>query len=139
MRATSRVCLHCPVWPPAQESSMFRLRSFAATVFLASLACFFHARPAHAQYLYLDTNGDGVWSEADRLNANGTPTTVDAWINTNHNRDGSAAACNTVDGSIGTWNSYAVNLAVSGGTATFSGYVNRVSGFGLTCVGVGVD
>ncbi len=105
---------------------------------LGALFCLF-AGPASAQYIYLDTNGDGVHSSADLLQPNGTPTTVNAYINTNHNRDGSLATCDTGDGDLGMWNSYAVNLKAAGGTVTFSNFVNQQPGFNLTCVGVGVD
>jgi hypothetical protein len=82
------------------------------------------AVPASAQYMYLDSNGDGIHSSADRLNPNGTPTTVDVWLTTNANRDGSGAVCNTSDGVLQI-NSYAVNLLVQGGLVSYSGFVNR--------------
>ena len=44
---------------------------------------------AHAQYVFLDVNGDGVNDGADQLNPSG-PTDVDVWFVTDHNRDGSA-------------------------------------------------
>ena len=40
-----------------------------------------------AQYMYLDSNGDGLHSGSDRLSASGA-TTVDVWLKTNENRDG---------------------------------------------------
>ncbi len=94
---------------------------------------------SHAQYVYLDANGDGIWSTADRMNANGVATTVDAWINTNHNKGGSLAVCNTADGDLGFWNSYAINLQAVGGTVSFTNFINQQSTFTLACVGVGVD
>jgi hypothetical protein len=105
---------------------------------LGALFCLF-AGPAFAQYVYLDTNGDGVHSSGDLLQPNGTPTTINAYINTNHNRDGSLATCDTGDGDLGFWNSYAVNLKAAGGTVTFSNFVNQQSNFNLVCVGVGID
>jgi len=54
--------------------------------------------PASAQYMFLDANGDGVYNaDTDKLNSNGTPTTVDVYLVTNQNRDGSTAVCD-VDG-----------------------------------------
>ncbi|HET9252234.1 MAG TPA: putative Ig domain-containing protein [Candidatus Eisenbacteria bacterium] len=82
------------------------------------------AVPAGAQYMYLDSNGDGVHSASDVMSPNGTPTTVDVWVRTNQNRDGSAAVCNRQDGEL-TINSYVVNLAVANGTASYSGFINR--------------
>lgn len=94
----------------------------AAIALLAALAA--PVGGAHAQFMYLDANGDGAWSQSDRLNPNGTPTTVDVWIRTNVNKDGSPGVCPTADGAL-TINSYVVNLAVTGGTASFSGLVNQ--------------
>lgn len=99
---------------------------------LAMLACF-GATPALAQYMYMDTNGDGVWSTADVLNANGTPTTVDVWLNTTHNRDGSVATCDSQDGDLAIWNSFATHIAVPGGTVAFSGYANDQAAFTINC------
>ncbi|HET9252783.1 MAG TPA: putative Ig domain-containing protein [Candidatus Eisenbacteria bacterium] len=88
------------------------------------------AAPASAQYMYLDSNGDGVNTSADVMNALNTPTTVDVWLVTNENRDGSTAECNTADGEL-TMNSYVVNLLAQGGTVTYSGFINRQTTFGV--------
>ncbi len=99
------------------------------------------AGTSHEQYLYLDSNGDGVWTTADRMNANGVATVVDAWINTNHNRDNSLATCDTADGDLGFWNSYAIDVGVrtGTGTVTFTNFINQQPNFNLMCVGVGID
>ena len=47
------------------------------TALLAFVAVVGLARAANAQYMYLDSNGNGIHSSGDRLNPNGTPTTVD--------------------------------------------------------------
>ena len=91
------------------------------------------AGKAQAQYIWMDTNGDGVLTTADRMNANGTPTTVDFWINTDHNRDGSLATCDTGDGNLDTWNSFAIHVSVVNGTATFTNFVNDQSAFTIGC------
>jgi PKD domain-containing protein/putative Ig domain-containing protein/flagellar hook capping protein FlgD len=75
-------------------------------------------------YIYLDSNGNGVHDTGDRLSANGTPTTVDLYIRTNQGRDGSAAACNTGAEPLSI-NVYWINLMAVGGTAAYSGFVNR--------------
>ena len=90
-------------------------------------------RTSQAQYLWMDSNGDGVNTSADVMNANGTPTTVDVWINTSHNRDGSLAECNSQDGDLATWNSFATHINVQNGTATFTRYTNRVAAFTIAC------
>lgn len=91
---------------------------------VASLAVGCVADCATAQFMYLDSNGDGISSEADVFNQNGTPTPVDVYIFTDLNADYSPAYCNTSDGDL-TINSYVVNLGVSGGTVTFTSFVNR--------------
>ncbi|HET7497856.1 MAG TPA: hypothetical protein VFM00_06120, partial [Candidatus Eisenbacteria bacterium] len=95
--------------------------------------------PAHAQYLWLDTNGDGVNTVADFLLTDGTPTAVDAWINTSHNKNGSTATCTSGEPDIllQTWNSFAIHLNVMNGTATFAGYVNHIPSFGIACAAAG--
>jgi PKD repeat protein len=109
---------------------------FFALALLLPLA----ASTASAQYMYLDANGNGIHDAGDVLNANGTPTTVDVWMNTNHNRDGTLVECNTQDGILQA-NSYAVNLIAQGGTVTYSGFINRqanmVTSFGEVNAGDG--
>ncbi|MEK7348709.1 MAG: hypothetical protein AABZ94_07525, partial [Candidatus Eisenbacteria bacterium] len=85
------------------------------------------ASTSNAQYMYLDSNGDGVNTAADRMNANGVATTVDVWLRTNTNRDTSAASCVTADGDM-TINSYVVNLQASGGTVAYTFFVNQQAG-----------
>ena len=85
------------------------------------------AQVASAQYMYMDTNGNGIHDAGDKLNVNNDSTVVDIYLNTNHNRDGSTADCNTVPGTVMDINSYAINLAVTGGTATYRNYINRQS------------
>jgi hypothetical protein len=111
-------------------------RFFAIAAAVALLAV---GAPARAQYLWLDTNGDGVNTAADHLAANGTPTTVDAWINTSRNKDGSTATCTSGEPDImlQNWNAFAVHLNVTSGTAAFTGYMNRVPSFSIGCVSAG--
>ncbi|HEY6784693.1 MAG TPA: hypothetical protein VI159_07050, partial [Gemmatimonadales bacterium] len=69
---------------------------------------------AQAQYVYLDTNGDGVHTTADVLAPAGV-TSLEVWIRTDHNRDGSLATCDTGDGDL-TINGYEVILHGTNGT-----------------------
>ena len=95
------------------------------TTILAVVAIAGFAQVATAQYMYLDSNANGIHDPGDNLNATGVPTTVDVWINTNHNRDGSEVECNTADGILRI-NSYVVNLKTSGvGTVTYGGFINQ--------------
>jgi hypothetical protein len=77
------------------------------------IAAFVTAVPAAAQYIYFDTNNDGINTWADSLNASG-PTTVDVWIDTGLNDDGSPGFC----GQAG-FSSYEVLLQATGGTMTW--------------------
>lgn len=55
------------------------------------------APPASAQYMYLDSNGDGISTAADRLNGSGV-TRVDVWLDTAHDRNGASVSCNSHTG-----------------------------------------
>ena len=61
------------------------------------LALLLLAPPCFAQYMYLDSNGDGVHTAADVLHSVG-PTVVDIWLDTGHNRDGTATVCEVLSG-----------------------------------------
>ena len=86
-----------------------------------------YAAPASAQYMFLDANGDAAYdASVDKLNPNGTPTTVDVYIITNQNRDGSPAVCDVDGTSPLSLNSYVINLEAAGGTVTYSNFVNQM-------------
>lgn len=86
--------------------------------------------PASAQYIFLDSNGDGVHTAADELHGVG-PTVVDIWLDTGHNRDGSATVCAPVPATPLTMFSYEVNLRAVGGTVSYSTFTNKVPQMGL--------
>ena len=102
---------------------MLRLATFAALVSLP------FAVPASAQYIYLDSNANGVRDAGDRMNANGTPTIVDVYINTNHNPDGSVAVCDADAAAPLDFSAYAINLFAVNGTVTYSGFINQQATF----------
>ena len=86
-----------------------------------------YAAPASAQYMFLDANGDGLYDAAtDKLNPNGTPTTVDVYLITDKNRDGSTAVCDADGTSPLNMNSYVINLLAAGGTVTYSSFINQM-------------
>lgn len=89
------------------------------------------ASPAFAQYIYLDSNGDGVHTAADVLHGVG-PTIIDLWLDTGHNRDGSVTVCQTPVGPSSTpltMFAYEVSILATGGTLSWSGYTNRIAQF----------
>ncbi|HKQ19439.1 MAG TPA: T9SS type A sorting domain-containing protein [Candidatus Eisenbacteria bacterium] len=83
------------------------------------------ALPVRAQYLYLDANGDGQNDEADRMSAG--PTTLDLWIRTDQNRDGSPVICTADMDSPVSINAYVVNLSVVNGTVSWDSYANLMT------------
>lgn len=85
--------------------------------------------PALAQYMYLDSNGDGVHTAADVLSGVGA-TQADIWLRTDHNRDGSLSVCST--GDAFTINSYTVALQATSGTVAWSSLTNLMPLFGIT-------
>jgi len=94
-----------------------------------TLALLVLATPSFAQYMYLDSNGDGAHTAADELHAIG-PTVVDVWLDTAHNRDGTATVCELEPATPLSMFSYVVNLQATGGTVGWSAFTNRLSQFG---------
>lgn len=90
---------------------------------LAFLA--FNPATVHAQYVFLDANGDGVNDGADRLPATGAAD-IDIWFVTDRNRDGSPAACTTDPSEALTINSYEIVLRALNGRVAFGPMRNRV-------------
>src|SRR6185295_2294350 len=74
------------------------------------------APPAAAQYMYLDSNGNGIHDANDRMNKS-TPTPVDIWLDTDSNRDGSAGPCEFGSGPLD-MSHYEFVLHSVGGTVT---------------------
>ncbi|HET9952592.1 MAG TPA: PKD domain-containing protein [Candidatus Eisenbacteria bacterium] len=102
-------------------------RSSATAAWLAavvSLAVVAH--PVQAQFMFLDANGDGVHDASDVLPASGLAT-VEVWIVTNANRDGSPAACASDPASALTINSYEVILRAEGGTVAYGALQNLMT------------
>jgi hypothetical protein len=94
-----------------------------------ALALLLLASPSSAQYIYLDSNGDGVHTAADVLHGVG-PTVVDVWLDIGHNRDGTVASCTSTPPVPLDMFSYDVDLIATGGTVTYSPYTNRVAQMG---------
>ncbi len=114
------------------------MRSVLRLALLAAILTLAAAAPASAQYMYLDSNGDGVSDSSDRMNANGTPTTVDVYLKTNQNRDGSTAACDTGDGPLSIV-SYATVMRAVNGTVTYATPTNHITQFGNVLLNVNPD
>ena len=106
---------------------------------LLGLSCIFVLaalpQPAHAQYMYLDTDGDGVSTEGDTLSTGGT-TLVALYLNTNHDRDGTVRACNAhtgapTSGALLGLISYTIILRAEGGTVDWGTFASQDPAFAV--------
>ena len=91
--------------------------------------------PAYSQYIYLDVNGDGVWSSlGDGLTS--ASTSVGVWLDTNHRAPdlgGGGALVTCADGTnpldIG---SYDIILHSSGaGSVAYGAWTNNMTGYAV--------
>ena len=89
-------------------------RGFPLWLLLFLFMCLASAPPANAQYIFLDLNGDGLNTPLDVLNGT-LPVSVDVYLRTSTNRDGSLAQCDTVGQSLSI-GSYEFILHAVGGT-----------------------
>ncbi|MBI4364689.1 MAG: hypothetical protein HY568_04595, partial [Candidatus Latescibacteria bacterium] len=99
----------------------------ARAVLLAVLLAASFASRSSAQYIYLDSNGDGYSTTADQLAPTGT-TTFAVWLRTDANRDGSRGLCFSDDGEL-TFRSYEIVLHARDGTVTWSAFSNGIAEF----------
>ena len=107
-----------------------RIRALVPAIALVpALALLVLASPAGAQYMYLDSNGDGVHTAIDEVHETG-PTVVDIWLDTGHNRDGTATACSANTLVPLDMFGYGVVLEAVDGTVTFSTFTNRIAEMG---------
>jgi len=94
--------------------------------------------PASAQYMWLDVNGDGIngcttpGNSADNEILNPSITSIDIWISTNLNRDGSTAVCPT--GENLTINSYTFVLSTASGGVAYGAWTDAM-GFTIAAGG----
>jgi hypothetical protein len=88
------------------------------------------ARTAPAQYIYLDSNGDGVCTSQDVLSP--SSTAVDLWLDLNHDADGSTVTCAQGAEPL-SMAGYSVVLTYdSGGSITYGTYTNLIAEFTVT-------
>jgi len=94
-----------------------------SAILAASAALLILVAPAAAQYMYLDTNGDGAHTDGDVIAPTGT-TTVNVWLRTDSNRDGTPATCSSATDSLGIF-SYVFVLQAVGGTFSWNTFENN--------------
>lgn len=105
---------------------------------LAALATLAIGEPASAQYMWIDVNGDGingcttpgVSSDDDVLSP--STTSIDIYLSTNRNKDGSTAACPT--GEALTINSYTFVLSNGSGGVAYGQWTDAM-GFSIAAGG----
>ncbi|MGH7682140.1 MAG: PKD domain-containing protein, partial [Candidatus Eiseniibacteriota bacterium] len=102
---------------------MKRIGPLRAIVFLLLM---FLAPPAVAQYMFLDSNGDGVNNDQDRLDPGGTAT-IDVWLDTAKNRDGSPTTCDVDVSKAMSIASWEIVLHAVGGTIDWGRCDNLLS------------
>lgn len=94
-------------------------------LFLAALAA---ATPASAQYVFVDTNGDGACDASDFLPYG--DGTLDVWLDTNHEQDGSPATCATGEPlSISAYDVVLLASTTANATVTYRGWTNAMAQF----------
>lgn len=92
-------------------------------IVLVALVALAIGAPASAQYMWLDVNGDGQCTEDDVLGP--STTSVDVWLDTDSNADGSPATCVTADGAM-TINSYGFVLNAPAGGVTYGAWTDNM-------------
>jgi hypothetical protein len=106
-------------------------------LFLAIVGVMLVAAPAHSQYLFLDTNGDGKNSQNPLYPPNTIPSdvlnsavhSVDVYFVTNANRNGSPSVCSAGEPDFQI-NSYEFILRSSGsGSVTYGAWTDNMSGY----------
>jgi PKD repeat protein len=76
--------------------------------------------------MFLDLDGDGVYTGNDRMPPPGDAATIDLYVVTNQNRDGSPVTCS--DGTTPGISSYSVNLYALDAAVSFSNVTNQMPG-----------
>ena len=84
--------------------------------------------PAYSQYIFLDVNNDAACTSTDLLNS--SVSTVDVWLDTNHNANGTLRTCTTNPSQPLDIFSYDLVVHQAGsGSVTFNSWTNAATGF----------
>src|SRR2546426_7546255 len=85
--------------------------------------------PAHSQYIYMDANNDVVCTSSDVLTS--SSTSVDVYLNTNHNAAGGVATCSNPAQPLD-MTSYDILIHAAGsGSVTYSGWTNNMPNYSV--------
>lgn len=105
-------------------------RPIVGPVLLSLLALCIAASTARAQYIYLDTNADGVHDASDAVATAGA-TSVDVWLVTNADRNGSPVVCPSGPEPVDL-SGYEVVLHATNGTVVWGAFQNQIASFTTT-------
>jgi hypothetical protein len=89
---------------------------------VAVVALVAFAAPAHSQYMFLDTNNDGICNDSDVLSP--ASDSIDVWLSTNTDAAGNPVTCNSSTKEL-TINSYEF-FVHSTGTVTFGAWADNM-------------
>ena len=108
---------------------LIRFVTLLSAVFLVLLS----PNPLRAQYLFMDSNGNGIHDSGDRVKKKGI-TLVDIYLTSNANRDGSVAVCDNTSPDQPPNNSmqvFSFSLAFKavGGTVSWGSFTRIPAGF----------
>ena len=109
---------------------VFRLRArFRAIGIVAVLGVLCLPATTGAQYMYLDSNGNGIHDVGDRVHSCSVPgDSVSIWLDTARNRDGSPGTCPFETGALN-MSHYEFVLQAVGGTVVWGHMTNHITGF----------
>ena len=91
---------------------------------VAVVALVAFAAPAHSQYMFLDTDGNGICDANDILSP--ATSSVDVWLDTDTNGDSSPVVCNDDPNALMTINSYEFFLRATG-SVTYGTWTDNMS------------
>lgn len=85
--------------------------------------------PAYSQYIYMDVNGDGVNTSADLLTS--ATTSVDVYLNTNHNKAGATVICNDLINPLNIGSYDIIVHSQGSGSVVYGTWVNAITGYSV--------
>ena len=100
-----------------------RLPCVCRVASMAVLLLVWSAPPILAQYIYLDTDGDGLHSSTEVVQQSGV-TTVDVYLRTDANRNGATVLCPVDPSTPNTIRSYVVTIRAESGTVAWQSWTN---------------
>jgi hypothetical protein len=82
--------------------------------------------PAYSQYIFMDVNGDGICNTDDVV-TEGVTTSVDIWLDTNHDINGTTVMCSDGVSPLDMFGYDVIVHAGGSGSVSFSGWTNAMA------------